>query len=92
MELEIEVDNYAVAVIKNSVVVGHLARRKPVVFSKSIPFSLRANNENSCKVEVIGKRLSLGDEHGLITLFNLHFTGHVKFINRLKEILPPLMR
>ena len=92
LESENELDKYAVAVIKNSVVVGHLANRKTGSFAKTISFFLRASNDNSCKVEVTGKRVNLGDGYGLQIQCNLHFTGHVNFINRLKEILPPLMQ
>ena len=91
LETENENDKYAVAVIKNSVVVGHLAKGKTVRFAKTISFFLRASNDNSCKVEVTGKRVNLGDGHGLQIPCNLYFTGHVNFINMSKEILPPLM-
>lgn len=92
LEPENEFDKYAVAVIKNSVVVGHLAKGKSGRFAKTISFFLRTSNDNSCKVEVTGKRVNLGDGHGLQIPCNLHFTGHVNFINKLKEILPPLMQ
>ena len=92
LESENELDKYAVAVIKNSVVVGHLAKGKTGRFAKTISFFLRASNDNSCKVEVTGKRVNLGDGYGLQIPCNLHFTGHVNFINKLKEVLPPLMQ
>ena len=82
--------NMLLAVI--SVVVGHLAKGKTGRFAKTISFFLRAsNNNNSCKVVVTGKRVNLGDGNGLQILCNLHFTGHVNFIKKLKEILPPLI-
>ena len=91
LEPENEFDKYAVAVIKNSVVVGHLTKGKTGRFAKTISFFLRASKDNSCKVEVTGKRVNLGDGHGLQIPCNLHFTGHANFINKLKEILPPLI-
>lgn len=92
LEPENELDKYAVAVMKNSVVVGHLAKGKTGRFAKTISFFFRASNNNSCKVEVTGKRVNLGNGHGLQIPCNLHFTGHRNFINKLKEILPPLMQ
>ena len=58
---EHELGKYAIAVIKNSVVVGHFAKGKTVRFAKSISFFLRASNDISCKIEVTGKRVNLGD-------------------------------
>ena len=88
-EPENELDKYAVAAIKNSVVVGQLAKGKTSRFSKTISFYLRASNDNSCKVEVTGKRVNFGNGHDLPILCILHFIGLVNFINKLKEILPP---
>ena len=48
---EHELDNYAIAVTKSSVMVGHFARGKTGRFAKSISFFLRASNDISCKIE-----------------------------------------
>ena len=73
-------------------VVGHLAKVKTDIFTKTISFFLHASNDSSCKDEVTGKRVILRDGHGLQITCNSYFTGHVDFINELKEILPPLMQ
>ena len=91
LEPENEFDKYAVAVTQNNVVVGHLAKGKTGRFAKTISFFLRASNDSSCKVEVTGKRVNLGDGKALQTPCKLHFNGNVNFIDKLKEILPPLM-
>ena len=91
LEPENEFDKYAVAVTQNNIVVGHLAKRKTGRFAKTISFFLRASNDNSCKVEVTGKRVNLGDGQGLQIPCKLHFNGNVNFIDKLNESLPPLM-
>ena len=47
---EHELDKYAIAVTKSSVVVGHFARGKTCRFAKSISFFFLTSNDNSCKV------------------------------------------
>ena len=91
LEPENEFDKYAVAVIKDGVVVGHLTKGKTGRFAKTISFFLRASEDNVCKVEITGRRVNLGDKQGLQVPCKLHFVGNVKFIDKLKEILPSLM-
>ena len=47
LDPENELNKYAVAVIKNSVVVGHSAKGKTGRFAKTISFFHRASNNNS---------------------------------------------
>lgn len=49
LEPENEFEEYAVAVIQESVVIGHLAK------GKGFAFFLRTSDDNNCKVEVIRK-------------------------------------
>ena len=91
LEPENEFDKYAVAVMQNNVVVGHLAKRKTGRFAKTISVFLRTSDDDSCKLEVTGKRVNLGDGEGLQIPCKLYFTGNVRFTEKLKEILPPLM-
>ena len=86
-EPENELDKYAVAVIKNSVVVRHLAKGKTGRFARTISFFLRVSNDNSCKVEVTGKRVNLGDGHGLQIPCNLSFTRNFTAIDAMKMCL-----
>ena len=44
-----------------------------------------------CRVEVMGKRVNLGDGEGLQILCIFHFSGEAKFLSKLKNILPQLM-
>ena len=39
----------------------------------------------------MGKRVNLGDGEGLEIPCILHFSGEVKFVSKLKDILPQLM-
>ena len=73
LEPENEFDKFAVAIEKCDVVVGHLSKEKTGRFTKTFIF-LCGSYENSCKVEVTGKRVKL------------HFTGDVKYIDKLKKI------
>ena len=84
LETENEID-------KLSVVVEHFSKGKTGRFVKTILFFLCGNNENSYKVEVTGKRVSLGDEEGLQIPCKLLFTGDAKYIDKLKDILPTLL-
>ena len=45
----------------------------------------------AAEVEVTGKRVNLGDGQDLQIPYKLHFIGNVNLIDKLKEILPPLM-
>lgn len=87
LEPENEFDKFAVAVEKSGAVVGHLAKGKSGRFAKTISFFLRANHENSCSVEVKGKRVNLGDGEGLQIPCTLHFTGETRYIDKLRDIL-----
>lgn len=54
-------DKFAVAIKKSDVVFGHSSKGTTGRFAKSISYFLRGNNENSCKVDVTGNKVSLGD-------------------------------
>ena len=61
LEPENEFEKFAVAVEKSDVVAEHLSKGKTGRFAKTISFLLCRSNENSCKVEVTGKIVTLGD-------------------------------
>ena len=71
-----------------SSMVGHLTKGKTDRFSKTISFFLRASDGNCCHVEVTGKRVNLGDGERLQIPCTLHFTGEVKYVNKLKFLSP----
>ena len=79
-KLENELVKYALAIIKNGVMVGHLAKEKSDRLAKTISFFLRASNDNSCKAEVTGKRVNFGNGHDLQISCILYFIGHVNFL------------
>ena len=76
---------------KCDAVVGHLSKWKTSRFAKTISFFLCGSNENSCKVEVTGKIVNLGDWEGIWIPCNLHFIGDGKYIDKLKDILRKLL-
>ena len=86
-----EYDKYAVAVEGFGGVIGHLSKGRSARFDKIVLYFLRGSNENSCRVEVTGKIVNLGDGEGLKILCILHFYGKAKFVSKLKDILPQLM-
>ena len=55
-----------------------LIKRKNWSISKNYFIFFRRCNENSCKVEVTGERMKVGDE-GLKIPCKLHFTGDTKY-------------
>ena len=61
-----KIDKFAVAVMKEKKVVGHLPKGRTGRFSKTIYYFLNANENNSCNVEVTdGKAVNLGDGKGM---------------------------
>ena len=71
-------------------VVLWLDKGKTGRFAKTISFFLRANHRHYFRVEVIGKIVNLGDGQGLQIPCTLHFTGEVKYFDKLKDISPSL--
>ena len=76
---------------ENEYVVGHISKGRSARFTKSVSYFLRPSNGNCCRTEVTGKGVNLGDEEGLQIPCILHFSGEVKFVSKLKDILLQLM-
>ena len=55
-------DKFAVAVMKDDCLVGHLPKEKTGRFAKIIFYFLQACNLNTCSVEITGKAINQGDE------------------------------
>ena len=72
-EPENEYAKYAVTVERCGDVVGHLSKGRSARFAKTVSYFLRASNENCCRVEVMGKRVNLGDGERLQISCILHF-------------------
>ena len=90
-EPENKYDKFAVAVESSGKVVGHLSKGKSGRFAKTISFFLRADDTHNCHIKVTGKRVNLGDGQGLQIPCTLIFTGQGKYIEKLEEVLPPLL-
>ena len=65
MGLDNAVDKYAVHVIKNDVIVGHLPHGKNGRFAKKTFYLLRADKYAKCKVIITGKEVHFGDDAGI---------------------------
>ena len=61
MEPKNKTDKFAVAVMKNDCLVGHLPKEKTGRFAKMIFYFLRACDSNTCSVEIVGKAINQGD-------------------------------
>ena len=83
LEVELEptnkMDKFAVAIIKNKEIIGHLPLGKTGRFSKTIFYFLRCEH-NDCKVKIVdGKAVNLGD--GMRVPCILVFRGQREFID-----------
>ena len=87
MEPKNKTDKFAVAVMKNDCLVGHLPQEKTGRFAKVIFYFLRACDSNTCSVEIVGKAINQGDGKGMKVPSKLHFAAEDSFINILKEQL-----
>ena len=79
-------DEYAVAVLKNTHVVWHLAKGKTGQYAKIIFCFLQANQSNCVVVAIKGKRTNYGDGQGL-QIPCKKFKGEAKCIKILQEQL-----
>ena len=84
------VDKYAVCVLLNDRVVGHLKRGKSGRFAKTVFYFLRADAYSSCMVITKGKAVNLGDGEGMQVPCKLEFTGQKKYIEILEKELNKL--
>ena len=87
-EPENTVDKYAVCVLLDEEVIGHLKKGKTGRFAKTVFYFLRADKSiNSCTVIVRGKAVNLGDGEGMQVPCTLHFKGEKAFIEVLRKQL-----
>ena len=80
-------DKFAVAIMKNGVVVGHLKKGQSGWFAKTISYFLKAAESNSCNVKITGHRVNLGGNQGLQVPCIIQLRGDLKYIKRLREAL-----
>ena len=81
------VDRYAVAVLQEDEVVGHLPKGKLGRYAKTISFFLTASVRNTCLVIVSGKAVNLGDRKGMQVTCQLKFEGPKLYIETLRSEL-----
>ena len=85
------VDKYAVCVLKDGEVVGHLKRGKLGRFAKTIFYFLEADQHSSCSVIIkADKAVNVGDGEGMQVPCKLRISGQEKFVNILKKELERL--
>ena len=87
MEPTNKMDKFAVAVIKNKKIIGHLPLGKTGRFSKTIFYFLKCEY-NDCKVKIVdGKAVNLGDAMGMTVPCLLLFRGQSDYIDILSKEL-----
>ena len=81
------VDRYAVAVLQEDEVVGHLPKGKLGRYAKTISFFFTASVRNTCLVIVSGRAVNLGDGKGMQVPCQLKFEGLKLYIETLRTEL-----
>ena len=78
-------DKFAVAVLLDDDVVGHLLKGRLGRYAKTISYFLQADSRNFCTVVVTGQAINLGDKKGMQVPCNLCFSGARSFLERLQR-------
>ena len=81
------VDRFAVAVLIEDKIVGHLPKGKLGRYAKTISYFLKARGRNSCTVIVTGNAVNLGDKMGMQVPCQLLFNGAEDHIRILQQEL-----
>ena len=81
------VDKYAVCVLKNNELIGHLPKGTNGKFAKTIFYFLRADKYGSCHVFIKDKVVNLGHGDGMQVPCTLFFEGSSNFIEILQRQL-----
>lgn len=84
---ENQMDKYAVCVLKDARVVGHLKKGSNGRFAKTIFYFLRSDAHAKCSVRITGEPVNLGDKEGMQVPCVLQFEGQSRFIELLKQNL-----
>ena len=80
-------EKYAVAVLKEGEVVGHLMKGQNYKFAKTIFYSLRSDSFHTCEVKVAGKPVNKGDMMGMRVRCKLHLSGRKHFVDKLNQLV-----
>ena len=81
-------DKFAVAIMKDDCLVGHLLKEKTGKFAKIIFYFLQPCDLNTCSVEITGKAINQGNGKGMKVPRKLYFSAEDSFIHILKQQLP----
>ena len=80
-------DRFAVAVLLDDNVIGHLPKGKLGRYAKPISFFLQADAKNCCTAVVTGQAVNLGDKKGMQVPCNLCSSGTHPFLEILRREL-----
>ena len=86
-EPENPTDKYAVCVLKDGKVVGHLKKGSNGRFAKTIFYFLRSDTYAKCCVKITGKPVNLTDGEGMQVPCMLELEGQGRYIDVLKQNL-----
>ena len=78
---------FAVAVLLDNNIVGHLLKGKFGPYTKTVSFFLQADTRNVSTVVVTGKAIYLCDKKGMQVPCNLYFSNTHPFLQRLRREL-----
>ena len=87
MEPENVMDKYAVAVINNDTVVGHLMKGESGKFVTTIFYFLRLDELNSCTAVVTGRAVNKKEGKGIQIPCKLTSSGSKIFIEKLQKLI-----
>ena len=79
---------FAVAIMKDDCLVGHLPKEKTGKFAKIIFYFLQAYDLNTFSMKVTRKAINQGDGKGMKVPCKLYFLAEDSFIHILKQQLP----
>ena len=74
-------DKYAVCVLKDGKVVGHLRKGSSGRFAKTMFYFLRNDNYAKCCVKITGKPINLADSEGMQVPCMLELEGQGRYID-----------
>ena len=74
------VDKYAVCVLKNNGIIGHLPKGTNGKFAKTLFYFLRSDKYGSCFLFIKDKAINLGDGDGMLVPCTLFFKVSSNFM------------
>ena len=84
-------DIFAVAIMNDDCLAGHLSKEKTGIFAKIIFYFVRACDTNTSTLEITGKATNQRDREGMKVSCKLYFSAEDSFIKILKQQLPIIL-